>query len=102
MKKICRYWFFPVSFVFADVYKLLLFYIGLAYGENRVYDIIYPAGCALFALACGICFLYTIKERVKSRRTAAALLLPAAALLRVPFFVSIERKLTAYHTDIRL
>ena len=60
-----------VSFVFADVYKLLLFYIGLAYGENRVYDIIYPAGCALFALACGICFLYTIKERVKSRRTAA-------------------------------
>ena len=86
MKKICRYWFFPVSFVFADVYKLLLFYIGLAYGENRVYDIIYPAGCALFALACGICFLYTIKERVKSRRTAAALLLPAAALLLFAVF----------------
>lgn len=86
MKKICRYWFFPVSFVFADVYKLLLFYIGLAYGENRVYDIIYPAGCALFALACGICFLYTIKERVKSRRTAAVLLLPAAALLLFAVF----------------
>ncbi len=85
MKKIvdgfCRSVFFPISFVFADLYKFCLFYCGLAYGENRAYDLIYPAGCAVFALVCGICFLYVVRENVKSRRAAWGLVLPAFALL---------------------
>lgn len=81
IEKFCRSVFFPISFVFADIFKFCLFYCGLAYGDNRAYDLIYPAGCALFALLCGICFLYVVRENVRSRRMAAVLALPALGLL---------------------
>lgn len=68
---------FPLGFVFSDVYKLCLYCIGMAYTDCRAYDIIYPAGCAVFALFCGITFLLLLKAERPSLYRA---LLPAAAV----------------------
>lgn len=70
--------FFPLCFVFSDLYKLVLFYLGFAYRENPAYSLIYPAGCALFALICGLVFLSVLK---RERPAAVTLALPAVALL---------------------
>lgn len=69
---------FPLGLVFSDIYKLCLYCIGLAVTECGAYDIIYPAGCALYALACGILFLLIIKEVRPAWHRAC---LPAVAIL---------------------
>ena len=70
--------FFPLCFVFSDLYKLVLFYLGFAYRENPAYSLIYLAGCALFALICGLVFLSVLK---RERPAAVTLALPVGALL---------------------
>lgn len=69
---------FSLGLVFSDIYKLCLYYLGLAVTECGAYDIIYPAGCALYALACGILFLLIIKEVRPAWHRAC---LPAVAIL---------------------
>ena len=73
-----RWLFFPLCFVFSDLYKLVLFYLGFAYRENPAYSLIYLAGCALFALICGLVFLSVLK---RERPAAVTLALPVGALL---------------------
>ncbi len=70
--------FFPLCFIFGDLYKLALFYIGLAYKDNLPYRLIYASGCAAFALFCGVAFLGILRTE---RPGAFRLWLPASALM---------------------
>lgn len=70
--------FFPLCFIFGDLYKLVLFYMGLAYKDNLTYRLIYALGCAAFALFCGVAFLRILMDE---RPHAFQLLLPASALM---------------------
>ncbi len=77
---------FPLSFVFSDVCKLCLYYLGLAFDDCGAYDVIYPVTCALFALICAVVFLIVIKEE---RPAFVRALLPAAAVALFAVFFAL-------------
>lgn len=57
---------FPLCFVFSNLLNLLFFYLGLAFEENFARKYGFIIGCAVFAVVCGVAFLYTFYKKTFS------------------------------------
>lgn len=66
---------FPLSFVFSFCLNLCFFYLGLAFEENAVRALLFLAVNILFAVVCGLCFLFQWRHSRFSLRSLLPLVL---------------------------